>query len=88
MSLDTLAHREDSVLSDPSVANVTEHLTAEFAASIDRGAIGEVVLGGLHDLQCSPAAARVVGLERLARDRLRVLIDERESQARSHDAAR
>jgi hypothetical protein len=70
-------HRED-----PCVADVTEHLMAEFGGRIDRSAISGVVLSGLHDLQCSPAAARVVGLEHLTRDRLRALVGEGESRAR------
>jgi hypothetical protein len=78
----TVTHREDGVLSDPVVADVTEHLVAEFGARVDRSAISGVVLRGLHDLQCSPAAACVVGLERLTRDRLRALVDEDESRAR------
>lgn len=68
--------------SGPGVADVTEHLVAEFGARVDRGAVNDVVLRGLHDLQCTPAAARVVGLERLARDRIRVLVGEGESRAR------
>lgn len=70
------------MLPDPGVADITQHLMAEFGASIDPSAISGVVLRGLHDLQCSPAAARVVGLERLTRDRLRALVGEGESRAR------
>jgi hypothetical protein len=76
----TVAPRREQL--DPGVADVTERLMAEFGARIDRSAIRGVVLGGLHDLQCSPAAARVVGLERLTRDRLRALVGEGESRAR------
>jgi len=78
----TVAPRAESVPSDPGVADVTEHLVAEFGAHVDRGAITGVVLRGLCDLQCSPAAARVVGLERLARDRIRALVGEGETRAR------
>jgi hypothetical protein len=78
----TVAARGEGVPPDPGVAQVTEHLIAEFGARIDRSAIAGVVLRGLGDMQCTPAAARVVGLERLARDRLRALVGEGESQAR------
>jgi hypothetical protein len=72
--------RREGVLPDPGVAEVTEQLMAEFGARFDRRAIGGVVLSALHDLQCSPAAARVVGLERLTRDRLRALVGESRAQ--------
>jgi hypothetical protein len=78
----TVPRRGEGVLPDPGLAEVTEHLVAEFSATIDQGTITGVVLRGLHDLQCSPAAARVVGLERLTRDRLRALVGEGESRAR------
>jgi hypothetical protein len=78
----TVPRHGEGVLLDPGVADITEHLMAEFGASIDRSAISGVVLRGLQDLQCSPAAARVVGLERLTRDRLRALVGEGESRAR------
>ena len=77
------APRGEGVPSDPDVADVTEHLVAEFGAHVERGAITGVVLRGLCDLQCSPAAARVVGLERLARDRIRALVGEGEPRRRA-----
>jgi hypothetical protein len=55
---------------------------AEFGAHVDQAAISGTVREGLRDLQCSPAAARVVGLERLARNRLNALIEQSERQAR------
>lgn len=61
------------------ITDITEQLTAEFGAGLDRSSISRVVLRSLHDLQCSPAAARVVGLERLTRERLRALAGEHES---------
>jgi hypothetical protein len=76
------ARSEAPVPSDPCLADVTVHLMAEFGAHVDRAAISGVVREGLHDLQCSPGAARVVGLERLARYRLIALIEQGESQAR------
>jgi hypothetical protein len=80
-----VTHRGEGVLSDPGVADVTEHLVAEFGARIDRSAISGVVLRSILDLQCSPAAACTVGLERLTRDRLRALLDEDEPRARPSD---
>jgi hypothetical protein len=67
---------------DPGLADVTADLMAEFGAHLERAAVSGVVREGLHDLQCSPAAARVVGLERLARSRLIALIEQGESQVR------
>jgi hypothetical protein len=77
----TVARSEAAAPHDPCLADVTTHLMAEFGAHVDRTAISGVVREGLHDLQCSPAAARVVGLERLARNRLIALIEQGESQA-------
>lgn len=74
--------RGEPVPLDPDVTDITEQLTAEFGASLDRSSISRIVLRGLHDLQCSPAAARVVGLERLMRERIRALVGESESWAR------
>ena len=80
--MNTLTPSEATVPHDPGLADVTAHLTAEFGAHVGRAAINGVVRDGLHDLQCSPAAARVVGLERLARNRLVALIEQSEPQAR------
>jgi formate-dependent phosphoribosylglycinamide formyltransferase (GAR transformylase) len=77
----TVARSEAAMPHDPCLADVTTQLMAEFGAHVDRAAISGVVQDGLHDLQCSPAAARVVGLERLARNRLITLIEQGESQA-------
>ena len=82
MNILTVARSEAAAPHDPGLADVTAHLTAEFGAHVGRAAINGVVRDGLHDLQCSPAAARVVGLERLARNRLIALIEQGESQAR------
>jgi hypothetical protein len=78
----TAARSEVAVPHDAGLTDITTSLTAEFGAHVDRVAISGVVREGLHDLQCSPVAARVVGLERLARDRLTALIEQGESQAR------
>ncbi|WP_219419000.1 hypothetical protein [Pseudonocardia nigra] len=49
---------------------MTENLVAEFSSRFDQPAISLTVRNCLRELQGSPSAARVVGLERLARDRL------------------
>jgi hypothetical protein len=82
VSIFAVARSEAPVPPDPGLADVTAHLMTEFGAHVDRTAVSGVVREGLHDLQGSPAAARVVGLERLARNRLITLIEEGDSQAR------
>lgn len=77
--IDFTTTRGERVPLAPDVTDITEQLTAEFGAGLDRSSISRVVLRSLHDLQCSPAAARVVGLERLTRERLRALAGEHES---------
>jgi hypothetical protein len=74
----TVPDRGEGVPPDPGVADVTEHLMAELGARIDRTAIS----GSSSAASTSPAAARVVGLEHLTRDRLRALVSEGESRAR------
>jgi hypothetical protein len=76
------ARREADAPHDPGLADVTADLMAEFGAHLERAAVSGAVREGLHDLQCSPAAARVVGLERLARNRLIALVGQGESRAR------
>jgi hypothetical protein len=82
VNIRTLARREADVPHDPGLADVTADLMAEFGAHLERAAVSGVVRDGLHDLQCSPAAARVVGLERLARNRLIALVEQGGSRAR------
>jgi hypothetical protein len=82
VNIRTLARSEAAVPHDPGLADVTAQLVAEFGAHVDKAAISGTVREGLRDLQCSPAAACVVGLERLARNRLVALIERSESQAR------
>lgn len=81
MNIRTVARFEAAVPHDPGLADVTAQLVAEFGAHVDQTAISGTVREGLHDLQCSPAAACVVGLERLARNRLNALIEQSERQA-------
>jgi formate-dependent phosphoribosylglycinamide formyltransferase (GAR transformylase) len=82
MSIFAATRSESPAPHDPGLADVTAHLMSEFGAHVDRTAVSGVVREGLHDLQGSPAAARVVGLECLARNRLIALIEQGESQAR------
>ena len=62
----TVARSEAAVPHDPGLADVTAHLVAEFGAHVDRTAINGIVREGLHDLQCSPAAADAAGRDRRA----------------------
>jgi hypothetical protein len=82
VSIFTIARSEAATRDDLGLADVTAHLIAEFGAHVDPDAISGVVRQVLCDLQCSPVAARVVGLERLARDRLIALIEQGEPRAR------
>jgi hypothetical protein len=82
MNIRTVARREADAPHDPGLADVTADLMAEFGAHLERAAVSEAVREGLRDLQCSPAAARMVGLDRLARNRLIALVEQGESQAR------
>lgn len=82
MSIFPSARSESPVPHDPGLADVTAHLMTEFGAHVDRAAISGVVREGLHDLQCSPAAGRVVGLESLARNRLIAMTEQCELQVR------
>jgi hypothetical protein len=82
VNIRALTRSEAAAPHDPGLADVTAQLVAEFGAHVDRSAISGTVHEGLRDLQCSPAAARVVGLECLARNRLNALIERSERQAR------
>jgi len=82
VNIPAVARSEADAPDESGLADVTADLMAEFGAHLERAAVSGVVREGLHDLQCSPAAACVVGLERLARNRLIALVEQGESRAR------
>ncbi len=73
MTLNISPHRPSGDVTaqeEPTLADVTERLMAEFGDQVDVSTVSRVVLGCRHDLQGSPVAALPELVERLARQRL------------------